>query len=315
MGCNSRICSCCGKRYTDQWSLSLSKAMFPVSHRHFVMSVPKGLWSFLKDWKMRKVYMDAAIQSFNDYFSKLLRRKIKVGVIVILHPYGKDMKDQPHLHLLITEGGFDVKGNFVKCSFIPADGFRKKWQYQVLKMFQSHGLSNNIASHMYKQYPRGFYVWLHKRGRIKHPKLIAKYVGRYVRHPAIANSRIFYYNGKIVKFFYINNDEIRINVTMVVEQFISALIQHIPPHQFKMIRYYGAYARRAKGKYGARVQSSIKQLNLRQFGFEKIKCCPFCHNELEFVWYCRKPPPEEIKLQREITNWISVNSLKISQRS
>lgn len=40
LGCNSRICSGCGKRYNDQWSISLSKAMFSVVHRHFVISVP-----------------------------------------------------------------------------------------------------------------------------------------------------------------------------------------------------------------------------------------------------------------------------------
>lgn len=297
LGCNSRICSCCGKRYTDQWSYSLTKSMFPISHRHFVMSVPDALWPFLRGWNMRKVYMDAAIRSFNDFFSKILHRKIKVGVIVILHSFGKDMKDQPHLHLLITEGGFDDKGNFVKCSFIPADGFRKKWQYEILKMFQIHGLPNSLATEMYSRYPKGFYVWLHSRGRIEHPRLIAKYVGRYVRHPAIANSRIYYFESNIVKFFYINNDDIRINVIMNVEQFITALIQHIPPPQFKLIRYYGAYARRTKGKFGGIVQSSIKQLSLRHFGFEKIRFCPFCHNELEFVCYCKKPPPDKGELE------------------
>ena|SRR3989339_715254 len=55
--------------------------------------------------------------------------------------------------------------------------------------------------------------------------------------------------GKDIKFFYIDHNEKRIDVAMTAEQFISALIQHIPPRQFKMIRYYGAYARRAKGKY------------------------------------------------------------------
>lgn len=307
MGCNSRICSCCGKRYTDQWSHSLSKSMFPVSHRHFVISVPDALWTFLKDWNMRKVYMDAAIAAFNDFYSKILHRDVTVGVIVILHPYGKDMKEQPHLHLLITEGGYDKNGYFIKCDFIPADGFRKKWQYEVLKKFQSYGLPNDLASQMYKKYPNGFYVWLHSRGRIKHPKLIAKYVGRYVRHPAIANSRIFFYDKRIVKFFYTNNQNIRIEVTMTVDQFITALIQHIPPPHFKMIRYYGVYARKTKRKFGAKSLSSIKQLNLYHFGLERVKYCPFCHHELEFVMYCKKPPPEEPKSQQELTTWISVS--------
>ena len=303
-GCNSRICSCCGKRYTDQWSHSLSKAMFDVSHRHFVMSVPDALWPYLRDWNLRKSYMDAAIKSFNDYFSKILRRDIKVGVIVILHPFGKDMKEQPHLHLLITEGGFDKKCNFVKCEFIPASGFRKNWQYHVLRELQNNGLPSNIVSLMYAKYRNGFYVWLHIRGRIKNRKVISKYVGRYVRHPAIANSRIYFYDGKIVKFFYVNNEDHRINVVISVNDFITALIQHIPPVQFKMIRYYGAYWRRVKGKFGANVQSGIKQLNLYHFGLERIKSCPFCKNALEFVWYIAKPPPEVPKIQQKLVVYV-----------
>jgi hypothetical protein len=268
------------------------------------MSVPDALWPFLQDWNTRKAYMDSAIECFNDYFSKILHRKINVGVIVFLHSFGKDMKFQPHLHLLITEGGFDNKRKFIKCEFIPARGFRKSWQYHVLEKLQSIGLPNTLARQMYNQYTNGFYVWLHKRGRIHHPKLIAKYVGRYVRHPAIANSRIFYYDGKIVKFFYIDGEDTRINVTMTTDQFISALIQHIPPPQFKVIRYYGAYARRAKMKYGAVSQSSITQLNLYNFGLQRVKYCPFCQNEIEFVWYCKKPPPEMMKEQKELVDWI-----------
>jgi hypothetical protein len=283
--------------------------MFPVPHRHFVMSVPDALWYFFRDWNNLKAYMDAAIECFNDYFSKLLHRNIKVGVIVILHPFGKDMRFQPHLHLLITEGGFDNRRNFIKAEFIPANGFRKSWQYHVLEKLQANGLPNKLATQMYEKYPNGFYVWLHKRGTIKHPKVIAKYIGRYVRHPAIANSRIYFYNKKIAKFFYTNNEDKRVDVTMTTNQFISALIQHIPPSHFKMIRYYGAYARASKSKYGAKSRSGITQLKLYQFGIERIKYCPFCHNELEFVWYCRKPPPVPLKSQKELTDWISENCI------
>ena len=178
-----------------------------------------------------------------------------------------------------------------------------------LKSLQALGLPNAVASEMYRRYTNGFYVWLHKRGTIKHPKVIAKYVGRYVRHPAIANSRIDCFDGKMVKFHFTNSDDKRIDVVMSVEKFISSLIQHIPPPQFKMIRYYGAYARRTKGIFGGKIQSSIKQLNLYHFGLERVKYCPFCHNELEFVWYSRKPPPEPPKEQMKLLDWVSFKSV------
>ena len=116
---------------------------------------------------------------------------------------------------------------------------------------------------------------------------MARYVGRYVRHPAIANRRITYFDGSIAKFYYDDEGEI-VNVVMTADEFITALIQHIPEPHFKMVRYYGAYARRSKGRFGARIQSGIKQLTMYQFGLIKPILCPLCGGEVEFVWYCKK---------------------------
>ena len=85
-----------------------------------------------------------------------------------------------------------------------------------------------------------------------------------------------------------------------------------------MIRYFGAYARRSKRKYGAKVQSGIRQLNLYSFGLERINRCPFCRDTVEFVYYLRKPPPKKLVGQTELKNWISGNLIGgggICQRS
>lgn len=286
--------------------------MFQIPHRHLVLSIPSILWPYLKqDRNLWKVYMDSAIDACNDYFPKLMRKhNANVGIIVILHPFGKDMKFQPHLHLIVTEGAFCNNGKFIKQEFIPARNFARVWQYHVSKNLQSAGVPNEIFTYTFNEYD-GFYVWVHKAGRIKNPKLIAKYLGRYVRHPAIANSRLTYFNGINVGFFYEEHretDVIRHDKVMKVDDFISALLQHIPEHQFKMIRYYGAYARRTKRIFKSYLQSSIKQMTLWSFGFTKEISCPYCGGELEFVWYCKKPPPQEIKSQQELLDWISANS-------
>ena len=307
-GCNSRLCSCCGKRYADQWSDSLSKSMFQVPHRHIVFSVPPQIWDFLRNKSHWKAYMDCAVTCFENYLPRMLKKMhmnvcdLEVGLICVFHPFGKDMKFHPHLHLLITEGGFDKNGNFHSINHFPAEAFRRCWQYVVLEKLQKLSLPNYVASSLYKQYPNGFYV-CHKRGRIKNPKLVARYVGRYVRHPSIANRRITYFDGNIVKFYYDDEGEI-VDVTMTVDEFISALIQHIPPPNFKMVRYYGAYSRKVKRRFGAKVQSGIRQLTLYRFGLIKPIYCPYCGKEMEFVWYCKKPPPEEVKSQQELLQYI-----------
>jgi len=55
------------------------------------------------------------------------------------------------------------------------------------------------------------------------------------------------YDGKEIKFYYDDEEDgKRHYVTMSVDEFITALLIHIPDKQFKTIRYYGVYHRRKK---------------------------------------------------------------------
>lgn len=56
--CNSRICSSCGKRFTDQWAEKLN--LLPVKHQHIVLTVPAILRTTLRDWNNVKILMDCS---------------------------------------------------------------------------------------------------------------------------------------------------------------------------------------------------------------------------------------------------------------
>lgn len=63
-GCNSRICSSCGKRYADQWSEKLSYFLHPKLHKHIVLTVPSLLRLTLRNWTNLKIFMDSSICFF-----------------------------------------------------------------------------------------------------------------------------------------------------------------------------------------------------------------------------------------------------------
>jgi hypothetical protein len=71
--------------------------------------------------------------------------------------------------------------------------------------------------------------------------------GRYIRHPAIADARIVAYNEETVTFYYQVRQgqyKVRRQETWPVLDFIHGVVRHIPPKQFKLVRYYGLYAPR-----------------------------------------------------------------------
>ena len=62
--------------------------------------------------------MDSAIKALNATLAHALRKKVLAGAISVLHPFARDLGFNHHIHLLITEGGFDKSGKFVHKKFI-----------------------------------------------------------------------------------------------------------------------------------------------------------------------------------------------------
>ena len=65
----------------------------------------------------------------------------------------------------------------------------------------------------------GFYV--RAKDTINNKKNLISYLGRYIRHPAIAECRILSYDGKDIKFYYDDEkDGKRHYVTMSVDELL-----------------------------------------------------------------------------------------------
>lgn len=299
LGCNSRLCSNCGKRYTDAWAERLAgKVAKNITHRHFVFSLPIELREPIKQNRMlQKVISDASFQAIKKMFCWVRKQNINPGVIAVVHPFGKDLKFNPHVHCIVTEGGFNSSGKFISLGkYISYDAFHKKWQYEVLTALKKY-LPKEFIDYLFDKYPNGFAAYI-KPERITSSKRLAQYIGRYVRHPAIANSRIIAYNGEAVKFFYKDHQEQIYYRIMLAEKFISAIIQHIPEKNFRLIRYYGVYSRR---KTKVIKQSIITQKILTDFTSKREFHCSKCNEIMEIVMFCDKPPDKDMS---KIGNWI-----------
>jgi hypothetical protein len=123
-------------------------------------------------------------------------------------------------------------------------------------------------------------------------KFLSKYIGRYLRHPAIANSRIVFYDREIVRFYYLDHKtKKRVICEMKVFDFIASVVQHIPNKNFKMIRYYGLYSRKGVKKVcEICLQSSLKEEVL--FAENEVFWCPCCFEKMIFVAYFKNPPDD-----------------------
>lgn len=149
-----------------------------------------------------------------------------------------------------------------------------------------------LKNKLYKEKDKGFYV--HAKTEIKSARTAAKYVGRYVGRPAIAESRILKYDGENVTYKYTRHEDNKTIVEVVhVYEFIKKIIVHIPEKNFKMIRYFGIYSRRSKGKVNfikmmdkriLSIRRSIENWENRILAISGVNpCkCPNCGNNMRF---------------------------------
>ena len=295
--CHSRFCPTCGNKYTMERTTSMSFKLVNVTHRHCVFTIDKSLREFfLKDRSLLDCLFHSANSVITRMFYKMNKSKnFTPGFIMVLHTFGRDLKWNPHIHCLISEGGYSDDGFWRNVKHFDYTFLRNAFRTALLNEMESKIGSSfkKVKAKCYREHQQGFYVYA--KPNLCDPRIVVKYIGRYLGRPVIATSRIDKYDGEMVTFHYNRHeDEQYIEETIPAMEFIQRLIRHIPEKHFKMIRYGGIYARhreidsklyRAISKSKHHIYHSFNQWRtaiLSSFGYDPL-VCPDCQHRMEFL--------------------------------
>lgn len=297
--CKSRFCNSCGIKYAKERAAAIAAKCINCKHRHLVFTIPEELRVFFrKDRSLLNLLFDAASQTILSWFHDLNKSQdFKPGIICVLHTFGRDMKWNPHIHALCTEGGPGNIEIFRHIRYIDYEALRKRFQTILLNMLENKLGKNNfrpLKNRIYANTKDGFYVRA-KPNKSRNIKAGIKYVVRYTGRPVMAQSRIINYDGKNVTFYYQRHeDNQRVEETISALDFIKRLIIHIPDTEFKMIRYYGIYSKKHKfhdkmimmfNKQQLKMQKMMNrwQLSIISDFHHNPLNCPCCNCEMKLL--------------------------------
>ena len=297
--CKSRFCPTCGNKYSIDRTLSMSAKIIHTQHRHCVFTIDDSLRHFfLEDRELLNCLFSAIRSVVLRMFHKDNKSELFTpGFICVLHTFGRDLKWNPHIHCLISEGGIGTSGIWRA---------KKHFDYTLLRLAFRTALLNEleakigssfkrVKSACYHNHKNGFYVYA--KPRKCDPYEVMKYIGRYLGRPVIALSRIDSYDKEndTVTFHYTRHEDDKYIIeTIPAMDFIKRLIRHTPEKHFKMIRYYGIYARhrdtdkqlrRAMSKEKHRYWLSFnrwRSLFSHSMGYDPLKCS-CCGEEMVFL--------------------------------
>ncbi len=348
--CKSRFCSSCGNKYNMDRSLNVKTKVMNVKHRHIVFTIPECLRVIFLE---HREYLNDLFEAVNETFiwmfnpesyknkekkkainkrsKKILRVNkdscVTPGYISTIHTYGRDLKWNPHIHVLISEGGLtNATLKYKSKNYFDYSSLRKTFQKILLdKLYKRLGRSfYPTKCKLYKEHNNGFYVHGPER-KFKTIEKTIEYILRYDGKPAMAESRIIDvdYDSELITYWYDDHTTgKRIEVKEHVYSFIAKLIRHIPDRNFKNVRYYGVYAlknHKYRNAYHLMYKQSIirKQKQMACWRYYLISCfnydplkCECGHELIKTYSYIPISGSEdewhEIKYSKDkwqITNW------------
>ena len=310
--CRNRHCPKCQFLSKEKWLLEVNRYLLPIQYFHVVFSIPDLLNPLVL--RNKKAMYDILFQSSAQTLKELSEDPdylgAHIGFICILHTWGQNLMDHPHIHCIVTGGGLSPKGTqWITCKknfFLPVKVLSARFRNKFLTNLKKTHAANELKfpgtiEHLnekphFQQLIDNLFAkeWVvYCKPSFRESKYVVEYLSRYTHRIAIGNHRIIKVENDRVFFRYKDyacNNKMKI-MSVDAFEFIRRFLLHVLPDRFVKIRYYGLLAQRNKNKFlniccdllgvssegrnVTEIPSDWQELYLMITG-EDITKCPFC---------------------------------------
>lgn len=296
LGCGDRHCPDCQGQRREQWLEAQRESLLPVRYYHWVFTLPSILRPLVLQNQalLYRLLFDAASATLLQFGRE--RLGVELGITALLHTWGQNLMDHPHVHCLVTGGGlhtapdgshrwvgptqsrylFPVKAVAAMFAGKFIDGL------QQLRHHNKLTFEGTLAD--WKEDPawRAMIAVLRSRnwvvfgkGSVSGPESVLEYLGRYTHRVAIANSRITSMTDRTVSFRYKDYRDGSTLKTMTLSgvEFLHRLSLHVLPEGFTKIRHYGLLGNNRRKRMLPLAREALKGSRWH-VAMAPVKACP-----------------------------------------
>ncbi len=164
----------------------------------------------------------------------------QLGFFGVLQTWARDLAYHPHLHFIVAGGGLSDDGNTWRPTHgkflvpVPALSkiFRAKFRDALKK--KKPELFPEVPPEIWKK------DWVIDCRPVGSGERALKYLAPYIFRVAISNRRLLKLENGNVTFQYRDGETKQFKTrTVAAEEFIRRFLQHVLPHRFIKVRYYG----------------------------------------------------------------------------
>ena len=267
--CRNRSCPKCGSLKKEAWIEGRLCNIVDVRHFHAVFTVPSAFNALALANK--EVFYNLLFKVSTETVKVLAADKKHLGALpgmtAVLHTWGKNLAFHPHIHMIVTGGGYSATGwkDGGKKFFLPVRAMSKKFRglfvSSLRKAYKMGGIAfgkDEFDALLDTVMGKEWVVYCKKP--FKGSEGVYRYLGSYTHRTAITNSRLVEVTAERTTFTYKDYKDKGRQKLMVLEneEFIRRFLLHVLPRGFTRIRHYGIYASANKNTKLARCMVMTK---------------------------------------------------------
>lgn len=272
--CRNRHCPKCQGLAREKWLLARQRELLPVVYFHVVFTIPAALnrLALVNQQVIYDILFKAAAETLLELGADPRHLGGEIGFLAILHTWGQNLMDHPHLHCIVPGGGLTKDGQrwllprkakrrkafFIHVKVLSAL-FKPKFLAYLKQAYQTGKLKfvGEIETIETPPVFQAFLDQLYEQQWVTYckrpfggPKQVLEYLGRYTHRVAISNSRLLALEADKVTFKwrdYRDRNQAKL-MTLEAFEFMRRFLLHVLPTGFCKIRYYGFLSTRKKAQ-------------------------------------------------------------------
>ena len=240
--CQNRHCPKCRNDDATTWLARQQQLLLPVTHFLVTFTLPDPLRQLARSHQ--KLVYNLLFRASAAALQKLARdpRFVggQLGLVGVLQTWTRDLRYHPHIHYLVPAGGLAADGQWLPAKhpkfLVPVKALGKIFRAKFRDALNKTPLYPQVPPQVWKQ------DWVVDCEPVGSGQAALKYLAPYVFRVALSNNRILKLENSQVTFRYQDSQTKRPRrATLPAPEFIRRFLQHVLPHRFQKVRYYGFF--------------------------------------------------------------------------
>jgi ribosomal protein L37AE/L43A len=287
--CKNRHCPKCQNEQANDWLREQSELLLPTHHFLVTFTLPAELRSLARSHQ--KTIYNLLFRASSAALQQLAQDPrfvgARLGMVGVLHTWTRQLLFHPHVHYIVTGGGFTADGRWRssrKDFLVPVKALSRIFRAKLRDALKMTDLFVQVPARVWRK------DWVVHSEPVGSGAQAFQYLAPYIFRVALSNNRLRKLEQGQVTFSYKESASAQVkHCTLGAQEFIRRFLQHVLPPRFIKVRYYGLLSpaqrqllHKARQLLSA-TTSKLKSAVVKQRQPLALLTCPHCRAPLTLL--------------------------------